>query len=328
MYGPAVNSLEVVGPTRSLGDGATVSTSRPETPEVRLVRIAELSLGYSPRHTRLDEEHVKSLGEVIDRVPPIVVEERTMRVLDGVHRLEAARRAGRDSIKAVLFSGSDLEALVVAIQANVRHGKPLAKDERQAAAVTLLRRCPERSDRWLADVCGLSHTTVGRLREALEAKAHLVRTGRDLRARPVDPTQGQAAVAKALADDPSASVRQAARVAGVSPNTARRVAARLQAQQGEEPSSDCRPAAPGRAPIDVAADDLNISSGKSGWWDNTTVAASDLDEHLRDVPVGHIYEVVDECRRRSRIWSEIGDALERRAQVHLKSLPQRGVGTQ
>ena len=119
--------------------------------EVRLLRVADLSVGYSPRQRKVDDDHVTLLGEVIDRLPPIVVDERTMTVIDGVHRLEAARRAGRAEIKALLFSGNETEGLVVAIQANVRHGKPLSRAERQAAACALLRRSPDRSDRWVGE---------------------------------------------------------------------------------------------------------------------------------------------------------------------------------
>ena len=128
------------------------------------MRLTDLVGSYSPRDIRVDEDHVLALAEVLDRLPPVVVDERTMKVIDGVHRVEASRRMGRTEIRALLFSGSETDALVVAVQANVRHGKPLSRSERQAAAGTLLRRCPDRSDRWVAEVCGLSHSTVARIR--------------------------------------------------------------------------------------------------------------------------------------------------------------------
>src|SRR5579863_615904 len=96
-------------------------------PLVTVLRLAELSVGYSPRQVKVDEDHVAALAEVIDRLPPIVVDARSMTVIDGVHRLEASRRAGRAEIRALLFSGSETEALVVAVQSNIRHGKPLSR---------------------------------------------------------------------------------------------------------------------------------------------------------------------------------------------------------
>jgi ParB-like nuclease domain len=170
-----------------------------DRPEGRFVALGELVGSYSPRDNRVDDDHVLALAEVLDRVPPVVVDKATMKVIDGVHRVEASRRMGRAEIRAVFFEGSETDALVVAVQANIRHGKPLSRGERQAAAGALLRRCPERSDRWLAEVCGLSHSTVARIRQAADALGLGARTGRDGRRRPVDPTAARAAIAKALA---------------------------------------------------------------------------------------------------------------------------------
>ena len=62
--------------------------------EVHVVRLSDLSVGYSPRQTKVDQDHVAMLAEVLDRLPPIVVDDRTMTVIDGVHRLEASRPRG------------------------------------------------------------------------------------------------------------------------------------------------------------------------------------------------------------------------------------------
>jgi ParB-like chromosome segregation protein Spo0J len=253
--------------------------------EARPVRITELSFGYTPRQSRLDEQHVKSLVEVIDRVPPIIVDQRTMVVIDGLHRTEAARRAGREEVSAVLFAGSETEALALAIKANVGHGKALTLEERRGAADTLLRRTPERSDRWVAEVCGLSHTTVARVREAVRDKAPLVRTGRDGRSRPIDNHPGQVDVAKVLTDDPGSSLRRVARLAGVSPNTARRVATKLADQQrqgaerlaaqilvGEEP------------PLKVARSPQ--PQGELSWWEKTSVFPGDIGTRVGELSNG------------------------------------------
>ena len=134
---------------------------------VHAVSVADLSVGYSPRQMKVDPDHVAALAEVVDRLPPVVVDGRTMTVIDGVHRLEAYRTLGRSRIPALMFRGNDMEALVIAIQANIQHGKPLSRGERQEAARALLHQCPERSDRWLGEVCGVSHTTVAVLRRSL-----------------------------------------------------------------------------------------------------------------------------------------------------------------
>jgi ParB-like chromosome segregation protein Spo0J len=238
----------------------------------------------------VDEDHVLALAEVLDRVPPVVVDKRTMKVIDGVHRVEASRRMGRTEIRAVFFSGNETDALVVAVQANIKHGKPLSRSERQAAVGALLRRCPDRSDRWLAEVCGLSHSTVARIRQAADALGPGVRTGRDGRRRPVDPAAGRAAIAKALAEEPGSSLRQAAEAAGVAPSTVHRTVTAVRRLRAQPPA---RGAAP--APV-LLGEDIE-------------------DLHLEDVPLGRIYEVADELRRKARTCLELAEALERRARA-------------
>jgi ParB-like chromosome segregation protein Spo0J len=317
----------VVEPTTAAVDKTPGPAIAQERSEVRLVRLSALSVGYSPRQMRVDEDHVGLLMEVIDRLPPVVVDERTMTVIDGVHRVEACRRVGRTHIPALFFSGDEIDALVIAIKANVRHGKPLSRSERQAAAATLLRRGSDRSDRWIGEICGLSHSTVARLRQVTEAADLGVRTGRDGRRRPVDPTMGRAAVVRALAEEPTASIRQAAGAAGVAPSTARRVAIELRDEQ--QPSFDRLtegPSAttPGSIDLTPAHRDLLYSPEQpetAAWLERTAVEASDLHMYLERIPLGHIYEVVDECRRRARTWAEVADALEKQARARRGAPP-------
>ena len=100
----------------------------------RTLPVAQLSVGYSPRETKVDTSHVAVLMEVLDLLPPVIIDQRSMTVIDGVHRLEAFRQAGRTHIEAVLFTGQRPEAMVLAIKANVKHGKPLSRGERREAA--------------------------------------------------------------------------------------------------------------------------------------------------------------------------------------------------
>jgi ParB-like chromosome segregation protein Spo0J len=300
---------------------------------VRAVPVTDLAIGYSPRHTKIDSDHVAALADVADRLPPVVVDERSMTVIDGVHRLEAYRALGRPHIPAVFFNGSDMEALVIAIQANIQHGKPLSRAERQDAARALLLRCPDRSDRWLGDVCGVSHTTVAVLRRALSVADAKVRTGRDGRRRPVDPSAGQAAVARVIAENPTASIRQAAGAAGVAPSTVQRVAAGLArsakpplvgalavgepglAPSGVLPSGALPSGALSSGALVVDSVRPSFSDGTDAvmWLARTAVSVDDLRTHLGTVPLSRVYQVVDECRRRASTWAQMADALEARA---------------
>jgi hypothetical protein len=124
-----------VGTTAAAGDGAPRLHGGPDRSEVRTVPLAELSVGYSARLVRVDDDHVALLMEALERLPPIIVNEATMTVIDGVHRAEAFRRAGRTEIRAVLYSGDETGAQVIAVQANVRHGKPLSRQLGRVPAV-------------------------------------------------------------------------------------------------------------------------------------------------------------------------------------------------
>ena len=286
--------------------------------EVRTLPVAALSIGYSPRDTKVDAGHVAALTEVVDLLPPVIVDHRTMTVIDGVHRLEAFRRAGRSHIDALMFNGEDTEAMVVAIQANVKHGKPLSRGERRSAALSLLHAFPERSDRWMGEVCGLSHTTVALIRRSLHMAETRVRTGRDGRRRPLDRLAAQTAVARVISDNPNTSVRQAAEAAGVAPSTVHRARARF---LGHESSLPMPP--PATAPSMPAPDEVEPGEPAppsapelavpASWLDRTAVSVEDVRTHLASLPLSRVYDVVDECRRRARTWSEIADALEGRA---------------
>ena len=285
---------------------------------VHAVSVADVSVGYSPRETKVDRDHVAALADVVDRLPPVIVDERTMTVIDGVHRLEAYRSLGRSRIPALLFRGSDMEALVLAIQANIQHGKPLSRSERQEAARAVLRRCPDRSDRWVGQVCGVSHSTVAVLRRSVSEAEAKIRTGRDGRRRPVDPSLGQAAVARVMAANPTASIRQAAGAAGVAPSTVQRLAAGLARADKPAPNGvtiDVRNTVlrPAEAPVANPAFRSSPEGAEAVvWLARTAVSVEDLHAHLGSLPLSRVYEVADECRRRARTWAQMADALEAR----------------
>jgi ParB-like chromosome segregation protein Spo0J len=280
--------------------------------------LEELSVAYSPRQETVNVDHVAALVEVIASLPPIVVDRRTMTLIDGIHRLEAHRLVGRKRIEAVSFSGDETEGRALAIRANVRHGKPLTRRERQDAALMLLQRCPERSDRWLGEVCGLSHSTVARLRRTEQNTEASTRIGRDGRRRPVDAEAGRAEVSRLISEDPSASLRKTAEAAAVAPSTAQRVASkRRQGRTTKPPTPITPPQAGSTASGSLAQDPAFQSSPEliefASWLTRTAVTYDDFRAHLSNVPLGRVYEIVDECRRRATTWGDLADSLETRA---------------
>lgn len=202
-------------------------------PKRGIVRIDSLLSGDSPRFSGADKAHVRRLAEAGGELPPIVVHEPTMRIVDGTHRVYAAMLRGDEVIEAEFFDGSEDEAFVRAVELNIAHGLPLTMAERKLAATRIAASCLDLSDRAIARSCGLSDKTVaGIRRSAPENPQPNARRGRDGRVHPVDGSEGRRRAAQALAARPDAPLREVARLAGISVSTAKDVRDRLERGQG------------------------------------------------------------------------------------------------
>src|SRR5205823_12956635 len=135
----------------------------------------------SPRLAAADAQHARMLAENIENLPAVIVHEPSMTIIDGAHRVHAARMAGRSEIGVRLFRGSMEDAFVEAVRQNVLHGKPLTLREREQATLRLLDDHPDWSDRRIAEVCGLSPRTIAsiRARSTGETPQLSERVGRD-----------------------------------------------------------------------------------------------------------------------------------------------------
>lgn len=198
------------------------------------IPVSSLLPGDSPRLAGENPEHVQLLAAVQD-LPPILVHRRTMRVIDGMHRLRAAKLRGDETISVKFFEGDDKGAFLLSVNANIKHGLPLSLADREAAAIRILAIYQQWSDRAIAAATGLSPTTVSAIRQRsfVPAERESGRVGRDGRVRPVDGSAGRRRASEVIAMKPDASLRAIAREAGVSVGTARDVCERLRA--GRDP---------------------------------------------------------------------------------------------
>ncbi|TGG74773.1 hypothetical protein D8771_34865 [Streptomyces albus] len=215
-----MNDQPVVGVAGKSGDGSPTTAG-----SLTRLPLADIVQPDSPRLSGLNDEHARLLAHSEATLPPILVNRRTMRVVDGAHRLLAAKLRGQETIDVHFCDCDNDEAFVLAVEKNVTHGLPLSRAERTAAAERILDTYPEWSDRAIAAVAGLSHKTVGsiRRRSVKDSEPVTHRRGRDGRLRPVDGAAARAKVSSLLADRQGASLRQIAREAGVSPDTVRNV---------------------------------------------------------------------------------------------------------
>ena len=177
----------------------TVGNSEPvrlATLPIVVLPTGLLTPSMSPREPLVDHGYGLLLAAVLDDLPPIVVHLETGAIVDGVHRWHAYRSRGRARIRARAFSGSTSEALLLGIRLNLTCGKPLSRKDRRRAIGMVLEHFADRSDRWVADACGASHTTVGDVRRRTEPGLQPVplerRLGRDGRRRLVASTAPKA----------------------------------------------------------------------------------------------------------------------------------------
>lgn len=94
----------------------------------RMVPLDKIKVEVFVRRA-LDEEHVSTLEELIHagtQLPPIVVTEKTLSVIDGRHRLQAYKQLGHETLRVqtVPEMGSRSEHLAAAMKANVGGSLP------------------------------------------------------------------------------------------------------------------------------------------------------------------------------------------------------------
>jgi ParB-like chromosome segregation protein Spo0J len=203
------------------------------------IPVKSLVPGFSVRQDGPNPHHVQSLAEVAaDKLPAILVQLSGMKIIDGMHRCEAAKLRGESEIRAQVIDCTDAQALILAIRANILHGLPLSLADRKVNAKRLLVSHPNWSDRMISDLIGLSAKTVAGIRDGSEAmQADGERLGRDGRRRPMNAAGGRERAAQYINAHPEASLRQVAAAAGVSLGTAHSVRTSLHQAEGNRQST-------------------------------------------------------------------------------------------
>ena len=199
-------------------------------PEVS-VPISSLLPAFYLRQAGTDAAHVRLLADAASSVklPSILVQKRSSRIIDGMHRIEVAKLRGEWQISARIVDCTDEEALVLAVKANTLHGLPLSRADRISGAKRILTSHPDWSDRAVAGITGLSAKSIASLRpsEPGDAQANVKRLGRDGKRRPVVAGEGRRRAAEYINAHPEASLREVARETDVSLGTVHDVRERI-----------------------------------------------------------------------------------------------------
>jgi len=295
--------------------------SRPDT-----IAVSALPVGHEWRADGLDENRVTALAACYSRLPPVLVNRRDRTIVDGAHRVAAARRLGMHAVRVEQFDGTHIEAFAEFIARNSADGLAVTAEDRRRGVVGILATQPAWSDRRIAQLCGVSPKTVARLRGDRAPQPDSVkRVGRDGRTRPVRGAAARARIADALRREPGASLRAIATSLGVSPETVRRVRKHLDAGEAWPPEAQLGADVGTVQALPVPGHELfprpwrgdnAFDSTASGvefvtWFEATSVQEATAWAH--EVPLSRVYEIADEARRRARFWSDFAESLEGRS---------------
>jgi ParB-like nuclease family protein len=179
-----------------------------------MVPVSEPLPGDSPRVRGEDATHVENLVNARDPLPPIVVHRATMRVIDGTHRLKAAKERGDRELAVEYFDGSAQDAFLRAVRENAVHGLPLSRADREAAVRRIIEADAGMSDRAIARVAGLSPPTIAAIRRRSTDNT-LQSNKRHGRTRPMSAVEGRLRAGRLIAERPAASSRALGRDASL-----------------------------------------------------------------------------------------------------------------
>ncbi|MFJ6675694.1 ParB/RepB/Spo0J family partition protein [Actinosynnema sp. NPDC091369] len=254
--------------------------------KVDSVSIDSVTVTDSPRLAGLNTDHVRALADAEGALLPIVVHRETMRVVDGAHRLAAARLRGQQEIEVVFVSGSECDLFVLSVQANIGHGLTLTLAERKAAANRILISHPHWSDRKIAMVTGMSPSTVGSLRNrsSVELGHSNKRRGLDGVERPQSTAESRSRAYALLTERPNASVREIAAIVGLAPSTVHDVRQRMRDGRAPVPTGQRGAAEPVRR-LHVAGGRADRSAEDGA---GISVATLSVDPALRHSDLGRL----------------------------------------
>jgi hypothetical protein len=131
---------------------------------------------------------------------------------DGFHRRHAAAQAGLAKLDCIVHAGTKRDAILFAVQANHSHGlKRTNKDKRKAVEMLLAdAEWSQQSDRWIADMAGVSNQTVSNTRAEVSkvdtSTKPATRKGKDGKQYPAKPKAAARSTKAAKPEPPPKTV--------------------------------------------------------------------------------------------------------------------------
>lgn len=155
------------------------------------LRVSELRTnGGTQARERIDPETVDAyaaaMADGAEFPPPVAFFDGTVYWLaDGFHRVASAKKNAVESIDVDVRSGDRRQAILFAVGANAVHGLRRTNADKRRAVTVLLSddEWRQRSDRWIAEKCGVSNRFVGEFRATVNGTQLNPRTGQDGKTR-------------------------------------------------------------------------------------------------------------------------------------------------
>lgn len=181
---------------------------------MKRVLLADIRIdgGTQPR-AEIDQDVVREYAEAMTdgaEFPAVVVffDGVAYWLADGFHRYHAANSLQHKHIEAKVEKGTQRDAILYSVSANAAHGlRRTNLDKRRAVGVLLAdAEWCAKSDRWIAEKCGVSHPFVMGLRPqavTVTTSAPATRTGQDGKTYPArQPPKPTAAPEPEESEDP------------------------------------------------------------------------------------------------------------------------------
>jgi hypothetical protein len=166
-----------------------VDVEHDEQPLIRPVRLDLIRLdGGTQLRVATKPETVDEYAEAMaegDAFPPpeVFYDYEHYWPADGHQRIAAAVKAGKESILCTIHDGTQRDAILHAVGANVSHGDRRTQADARNAVETMLRdeEWGKWSDRKIGEKCGVDHKTVAKYRRELtgEFPSQPIRKGAD-----------------------------------------------------------------------------------------------------------------------------------------------------
>lgn len=210
-----------------------------------LIKDITVDPKYQTRVDGLDEETVEEYRAIYAESPgqmmPIVLVRinGTLYLVAGFQRIEAAKRAGCESIRAIVIDGDEKTAMREALGSN-KHGLRLSNGDKKKSIIMAVQTFPNYSNGRIAELIGCSESYVRKVKESEESPVRTSANPDDKVVGKDDKPQARHKKSRQTAAEPSATPEESAPVEAVGVEVATTNPVEPQATAADQSMKRCR----------------------------------------------------------------------------------------